>query len=74
MSAVLYRRAFTRASAILGGDGRLARYLHAEQDELRKWKQTARPPVQALQLLAQLFKHRLFNKYKHFAIGRPRTK
>jgi hypothetical protein len=67
MPTVLYRRAFKRAAEILGGEGRLARFLSVEQNELRYWKQK-QPPVEALQLVAGLLKHQLLKKYGQSAI------
>jgi hypothetical protein len=62
MPTVLYRRAFDRAAEIL-----LARFLNAERNELRYWKQ-GKPPAEALQLVAGLLKHQLLKKYGQSAI------
>jgi hypothetical protein len=74
MPTTLYRRVFTRAAEILGGEERLARYLNAEHEELRSWKRKGRPPVQALDLLAGLLRHQLLKKYKQSALGRTRAR
>jgi CRISPR/Cas system-associated exonuclease Cas4 (RecB family) len=70
MPTLLYRRALNRAAEILGGEERLARFLNAEQNELRYWKQR-QPPVEALQLVAGLLMHQLLKKYDQSAI-RPK--
>jgi hypothetical protein len=67
MPTDLYRRAFNRAAEILGGEERLARFLYAEQNELRSWKRR-QPPVEALQLVAALLMHQLLKKYGQSAI------
>jgi hypothetical protein len=67
MPTVLYRRAFNRAAEILGGEERLARFLNAEQNELRYWKHR-RPPLEALQLVAGLLMHQLLKKHGQSAL------
>jgi hypothetical protein len=74
MTTDLYRRAFSRAAEILSGEEKLARYLHADQQELRAWKRRGPPPIEAVHLLAELFKHQLLKKYAQSAIGRTRTR
>ena len=60
MKADLYRRAFSRAVQIAGGRQRLAEYLGAEPQRLEQWLAgKGRPPVEVLQTLARLLKHKL---------------
>jgi hypothetical protein len=64
MPAALYRRVFTRATKILGGEEQLARYLHAGEREVHHWRHGGQPPVEALQLVAELLKQQLLKKYR----------
>lgn len=60
MKADLYRRAFSRALEISGSRERLAAYLRTEPERVDEWLTgKRRPPVEVLQTLARLLKHKL---------------
>jgi hypothetical protein len=65
MSDPLRKRAFERAAEILGGDERLAAYLRADMEEIRRWRDLpAPPPERVLQSLSRVLRDELIRKSK----------
>lgn len=62
MVADLYRRAFARASEILGGEEHLARHLNVDLKRLSAL--ALDPPVQILQFLAEVLRREMLRNYK----------
>ena len=72
MAADLCKRAFARATEILGGGEKLAKYLNADVAQLRRWSEAALPPRHVLRSLARLLSYEIAknNRLQRAANGR----